>query len=164
MCKALNINCDILAKRNHKGLLVDKFQRFLNKAITNAAEDSGTNDVFLAASVLARCAWNSSPIDGTDILRSVPAIGRDLDIDSSALPSLISNNSESVVSYLRLNDSNRHFTTSILKILIEDRRTTNTERITNSRNIFTMHPGDIVMAHTAVQSDKSKDKEAKLRY
>ena len=31
MCKALKINYDILAKRKHKGLLVDKFNRFVNK-------------------------------------------------------------------------------------------------------------------------------------
>ena len=52
MCKALKINCDILAKGNHKGLLVEKFHRFLNKAITIVAEDKGTNDVFVAASVV----------------------------------------------------------------------------------------------------------------
>ena len=33
MCKALQINYEILAKRNHGGLLVEKFYRFLNKAI-----------------------------------------------------------------------------------------------------------------------------------
>ena len=168
MCKVLNINFDILAKRNHKGLRVKKFHRCLNKAITIAAEDRETNDIFVAASVAAGYAWNSSPIDGTGILRSVPVIGRELwfplDIDLSALPSLVSNNAESVISYLRLTDSNCHFATVILKILIEDRRTTHAERINNGRNILTIHPGDIVMAHTAVQSDKIKDKVAKIRY
>ena len=42
---------DILAKRDHKGLLVDKFHRFLNKAITIAVEDRGINDIFVAISV-----------------------------------------------------------------------------------------------------------------
>ena len=78
MCKVLNINCDIVAKKNHKGLLVEKFHRFLNKSITIAAEDRGANDTFVAASVVAGYAWNSSLIDGTNILRSVPAIGREL--------------------------------------------------------------------------------------
>ena len=92
ICKALRINYEILAKRNHKGLLVEKFHRFLNKVITIAAEDRGTNDIFVAAGVVAGYAWNSSPIDRTDILRSVPAIGRKLrftlDVDVSALPAL----------------------------------------------------------------------------
>ena len=168
MCKALHINYEILAKRNHKGLLVEKFHRFLNKAITIAAEDRGTNDIFVAAGVAAGYAWNSSPIDGTGILRSVPAIGRELrfplDVDISALPALVTNNADSVISYLRLTDNNRHFATTILKILIEDRRDTHAERINHSRNIVSMQPGDLVMARTAVQSAKSKDKVAKLSY
>ena len=52
MCKALHINYEILAKRNHKGLLVKKFHRFLNKAITIAAEDRGTNDIFVAVTLV----------------------------------------------------------------------------------------------------------------
>ena len=84
-------------------------------------------------------AWNNSSIDGTYILRSVPEIGLELrfplDISSSALPTLVSNNIESVLSYLRLTDSNRHFASAILEILIEDRRTDHVERINNSRNM-----------------------------
>ena len=53
ICKALNINYDILAKRNHKGLLVEKFYRFLNKSITIEVEDRGTNDIFVTTSVAA---------------------------------------------------------------------------------------------------------------
>ena len=34
MCKSLNINYDVLAKRNHKSLLVEKFHRYIIMAIT----------------------------------------------------------------------------------------------------------------------------------
>ena len=168
MRKALRINYEILAKRNHKGLLVEKLHRFLNKEITIAAEDRGTNNIFVAAGVAAGYAWNSSPIDGTDILRRFPAIGRELqfplDVDISTLPELVTNNADSVISYLRLTDTTRHFATTILKILIEDRRDTHADHINHSRNIVLMQPGDLVMAQTAVQSDKSKAKVAKLSY
>ena len=134
----------------------------MNKSITIAAEYRGTNDICVATSVATGYAQNSSPIDGTDIFRSVPVIDRELrflqNIDLSGLPSLISNNAESVVSYLRLTDSNRYYTTSILKILIEFRRTAHAERINNSENIVTIHPGDIIIAHTAIQRDKIKNK------
>ena len=53
MCKALNQNYDILVKRNHKNLLVNKFHRFLNIAITTVLDDRETNDIFVAASVAA---------------------------------------------------------------------------------------------------------------
>ena len=168
MCKMLRINYDILAKKNHKGLLVEKFHIFLIKTVTIAAEDRGTNDIFVAVGVAAGYTWTSSPIEGTDIFRSVPALGRELrfplDVDNSTLPPLVSNNADSVVSYLRLTDSNRHFATAILKILIEDRRTAHVERINNNINIVSMRPDDFVMDRTAVQSDKSKDKVAKLNY
>ena len=53
MCKALNINYDILTKWNHRGLLVEKFHRFIKKAITITVEDRGTNSICLAAGIAA---------------------------------------------------------------------------------------------------------------
>ena len=97
MCKALALNYDILAKRNHKGLTVEHFHRFLNKAVTIAMEDRQSNDVFVPAGIAAGYAWNSAPIDGTDILRSTVVIGREfrfsIDINLSAPPQLTQNNS-----------------------------------------------------------------------
>ena len=43
---------------------------------------------------------------------------------------------------LRLIDSNR---------LVKYRRTAHAERINNNRNIVTMYPGDLFMAHTPVR-------------
>ena len=52
-----------------------------------------------------------------------------------------------------------------MKILIEDRRKAHAERINNNRNICVLKPGgDIVMARTAIQSNKQKGKVAKLCY
>ena len=140
MCKALRINYDILDKRTHKGLLVKNFHRFLNKTVTIAVEDRGSNDVFVAADVAAEYAWNTSPIDGTDIFCSVPTLGRELqfpiDVDISTLPLLVSNNNDSVVSYLCLTDSNRHFATAILKILIENRLTPEKQREDSNSFLF----------------------------
>ena len=43
MYEALNLNHDVLTKRNHKGLTVEYLYCFLNKNITIATEDRGTN-------------------------------------------------------------------------------------------------------------------------
>ena len=92
MCTALDFNYDILAKRNHKDLTVEYLHRFLNKAVTIAMEDRQSNDVFVPAGIAAGYALNSASIDGTDILRSTVAIGREfrfpIDINLSALPQL----------------------------------------------------------------------------
>ena len=119
MCEALNLSHDVIVKHNHKGLSIEHFQRFLNKSIAIAAEERGTNDTFVLAGVATGYALNISPIDGTDILRSISAIGRELyfplDISLNALPKLIQNNGQAVLDYLILTDSSRHFSNSILK-------------------------------------------------
>ena len=75
-CEALNLNHDALIKRNHKCLTVEHFHRFLNKSITIATKARGTNDMFVPTDIAAGYTWNSAPINGTDILRSIPTIGR----------------------------------------------------------------------------------------
>lgn len=126
-----------------------------------------SNDVFVPSGIAASCACNSAPIDETDILHSTVTIGRELrfpiDIDSSALLHLTQNNAKSAVNSLRLTDSYRRFSSSVLKILIEDRREFHTGRV-NDNNIAELVVGDIIMARTAVQSDTSTNKVAKLSY
>ena len=78
MCRALNLNYDILAKSNYKGLSVEYFHRFLNKSVIVVAEERGTNDIFVPTSIVAGYPWNNTPIDGTDNLLSIPVIGREL--------------------------------------------------------------------------------------
>ena len=41
------------------------------------AEDKGTKYILLVTDVAIGYTWNSSPSDGTDILRSVPTTGRE---------------------------------------------------------------------------------------
>ena len=77
---------------------------------------------------------------------------------------LIQNNAQSTVDFLRLTDSNRRFSSAILKILVEDRRDAHTEQVNNNKNTVNLVVGDIVMARTAVHSDISSNKVAKLSY
>ena len=122
MCDALNLTYDVLAKRNHKGLAGEHFHSFLKKSVIIAAEDRGTNKNFVAAGIAAGYAWNSAPIDGTDIFRSILAIGRELhfpiNIDLSTLPKLAHNSGQAALGYLKLTDSSRYFSSSNLNILI----------------------------------------------
>ena len=126
-CESLKIPFDCAAKRNHKSLLIEKFHRFLNKAVTIAASDRDTLDCFVEAGISTGYTWNSVPIDGTDIIRSIPVIGRELhfplDINLASTPKLHDNHANSVIEYLRLTDKDEIFAAEILKILIEDKRT-----------------------------------------
>ena len=129
------------------------FHRCHNKSVTIVVDDRGTND-FFPAGVTADYAWNSTLINGTDILRSIPAIYRELrfpiDVNFSDLTKLAYNSGHKSLDYLKLTASSRHFSSSILKILIEDRRIAHVERINNNCNIVILEPGDIVMARTVI--------------
>ena len=138
----------------------------LNKSVSIAVEERGNNDIFFPASILTAYAWNSVPIDSTDVIRSIHAIGRalhfPLDINFNAVPKLIQNNAHTTLDYFNFTNSRRHFSSSILKILIEDRWTSHTERINNNKILVILKTGDIVMARTTIQSDLAKTKIVKL--
>ena len=71
ICEALNLNHDVFTKRNHKGITVEHFHRFLNNNVAIAAEERGMNNIFVPTGVTV-------PINGTEILRSIPTISREL--------------------------------------------------------------------------------------
>ena len=75
ICQDLNLNYDILAKRNHKGLSVESFHHFLYTNGIIVAEERNTIDIFVPTGIVAWYAWNSALIDGNDIRRSNSAIG-----------------------------------------------------------------------------------------
>ena len=113
MCESLNLKHDVFVQRNHKSLTVEYFNRFLNKSFTIAAEERDTNDIFVPAGIAAGYVWNCAPIDGSNILRSILAIWREvyfrLDISLNDLPQLSYNNGQAALDYLKLIDSSHHF-------------------------------------------------------
>jgi len=92
MCQAFNLIYNILAKYNHKRLSVELFHHFLNKNMTIAVKEHDTNNVFVPVGIIAGYAWNNVPINSTDILRNISAIGRKLhlplDINLNTVPML----------------------------------------------------------------------------
>ena len=100
MCKALNIRFHVVANRDHKAIGIERFHKFLNHSETFQLRDEGLQNHLCEVGMTKVYAWNASPIEGTDIVRSVPAIGRalpfPLDIDMAEIPPLIDNASEIV--------------------------------------------------------------------
>ena len=82
-------------------------------------------EFFVEYGMVTTCAWNNSPIDGTDITSSVPVIRRELkfpmDINIGKLPYVIDSPSESVVVYLRHIKNNVEFSRQLLSCLLDDR-------------------------------------------
>ena len=168
MCNLLGLRFHAASRGNHKAVSVERYFRYLNKAVTIAATDRATNHVFVETAQCAAYAWNSSCIDGTEIIRSVAAVGREfkfpLDLSLHDPPSPVRGDVSAVHSFLRLAQSNSTFATSILRIITEDRRTYHRERVNDSRSQKLFAVDDIVMVRVQVQSKASTEKVAKLVY
>ena len=167
MCDALNLTIVTLAKRNHQAMRVERFLRFLNKVSTIASSDRDTPAVFEEASFVASYAWNSAPIDGTDIVRSFPAIGRILrfpiDCDPALVPT-VEDSSSAVVQFLALSSHRRTTASSILRFLLDDRRSAHRERVNASRTASSFRVGDFVTARVQQQSNRALGRVQKLLY
>jgi hypothetical protein len=113
-------------------------------------------------------AWNSAPIDGTDILRSIATVGRPflflIDISLSLPPLLCSDNAAAIAQYLTFVSEHTSFSQTILQFLVEVRRLAHAEHANESRNPVIYNVGDCVMATVQVQSEASRGKVAKLSY
>ena len=175
MCDIFSLRFHQAAQGNHKAVSVEQFFRYLNKAVTIAANDCNTNQVFIETSHCAVYAWNSSCIDGTDIVHSVVAVGQEfkfpldislhaLDISLHEAPTPVDGSVSAVHSFLLLAQENSVFATNILKLLTEERRSYHRERTNKSRNQQLFELGDLVMVRVAVQSQQAKDQVAKLTY
>ena len=170
MCEKLGLNFHALSKRNHKGLSVERFFRTLNKAVMIACQDRAAppSHLFSVVAQTTAYAWNASAIDGTDIIRSVAAVGRvfqfPFDITLSDPPEPVSGDLARIHDYLRLGQAQSVFATEILAYLTEDRRAYHRERVNLSRTQKLFQTGDIVFVRVSVQSKASTGRVAKLSY
>ena len=167
-CDILGMKYWCLARGNHKGLSVERLHRFLNKVMTIDGNDRGTHAGFIRTAKTAQYAWNSAPIDGTDVVRSVAAVGREfrfpLDVELSPSPTLNNETNSNLFQYLRDTAADSAFALSIVQILIEERRLAHQERHNAGKKQPDFQVDDIVKAHVQVQSILAKGQVQKLSY
>jgi PAS domain-containing protein len=168
MCKLLGLRLHSAARSNHKAMSVERFFRSLNKAVTIASNDRGTNDVFVEAVHCFTYAWNASVIDGTDIVRSVAALGREfkfpLDIQLSSEPVPMDGDVSTLHAFLRAHQDNARIANEFLKVITEDRRCYHRERMNQDQDQVLFKVDDVVMVRVQVQSNANLDRVAKLSY
>jgi len=166
MAKSLAIRTHLAAKRNHKAIGVERVRRFLNHSETIIGSARQTNKCFLEASMIFAYAWNSMPVDGTYIIRSIPTIGRPLrfpmNITLSSLPVPIDDAGKSTVSYIRQINKDARLASELVMCLTEERREHHRERVNQNRNIIVYKVNDMVMVRVQVQSDKAAGVVGKL--
>ena len=170
MCELLHIPCDPAARNNHKSVSVERFFKFANKALTIATNSHGSTGVSVEAIHVAAYAWNASVIDGTEIIRSVPAVGRPfrfpIDADLTIQSDLPVSSSEitNVHDFIRLGQEQSVFAQNILRLLTEDRRVHATEQINESRNPIIFKVNDIVAVKVQVHSNAAAGTVKKLSF
>ena len=73
----LQINVHTASGGNHDALLTERIFPYLNKAMRIISNSLGTNRSSTQAIGLTMYAYNSAPVTGTDIVRSLPVTGRE---------------------------------------------------------------------------------------
>ena len=140
----------------------------LNKTQSIAGQDRGTHEIFLQNAKTSQYACNSAPIDGTDILRSVAAVGRKfrflLNVELLQTLTTLNQGNYSMYEYLWHIFNNSQFSSSILHILIEERQTVNRERLNQNISATEFKVGNAIKSHFQVQSKSDTGEIAKLVY
>ena len=73
----LQINVHTASGGNHDALLTERIFPYVNKAMKIISNSLGTNRSSTQAIGLTMYAYNSAPVTGTDIVRSLPVTGRE---------------------------------------------------------------------------------------
>ncbi len=73
----LKINCYVLSGDNHNSMLVECLCQYFNKGLCIMTNKRNTVRVALEALLLLLYAWNSCPVPGTDISRTLVAVGQE---------------------------------------------------------------------------------------
>ena len=77
------LNTRRVAKRNHKAIGVKRFHKFLNHNVTIISSARQIHNSFVEVALISAYAWNAIPIDRTDIIRSIPTMGRLLEFPTN---------------------------------------------------------------------------------
>ena len=168
MCELLQIPHHLSSKGNHNAIIVERFNKFLNQGMRIFAEERGTPRVFLEAAETLCYAWNSAPVAGTDLSRSLLVVGREfrfpIDISNNRHLTLDVNES-SVESYAKDLTSLLEKCRDVYALLISEHRAMHREyrnaQLSNPKK-FKLH--DIVFMNVQVQSKAKQGKVAKLSY
>jgi hypothetical protein len=149
-------------------MMVERVNRYLIKGLKIMTNGRDSVRIALKAILLLLYAWNSCPIPGMDISRSLVAVGHDfafpIDYSTNKHWELTSSPS-SVESYSRDLATCLSALREVAHLLVQEQRAYH-RKLTNSRRpdprVYSI--GDVVFARRAVRSDASKGRIDKLQY
>ena len=165
----LQINTHVLSGGNHNPMLVERINRYLNKGLKIMTNERDSVRVAMESILLLLYAWNSCPVPGTDISRSMVAVGREfafpIDFSTDEHLKLTTSRPSTVVSYSKELAARLSACREIAMILVDEQRAWHRELINSRRpHQRTYSVGDIVFARRTVKSSAMMERVEKLEY
>ena len=162
----LKINIHVLSGDNHNPMIVERVNRYLNKCLTIFTNERDDVRSALEGILMSLYAWNSAPVIGTDISRSLLVVGREFNFPldfSTEQHQILTSSKLKVTSFAaeqaRLLECGRE----IAKELIAYHRSWHREYINSRRPDPKLYSvGDKVFARRAVKSNAQRGLVGKL--
>jgi hypothetical protein len=165
----LQISCHILSGANHNPMLVERVNCYLTKGLKIMCNEQDLVRIANEAIFLLLYAWNSCPDPGTDISRSLVAVGHEFTfppIDySSGKHWELTLSPSTVVTYSKELTTHLSACCKVAELLVQEQRAYH-RRLINARrpNPRVYFIGDIGFAQHAVKSSSAKKQVDKLQY
>jgi hypothetical protein len=164
----LKIKCHVLSGGNHNPMLVERINRYLNKGLKIMVNEQDSPRIALKEILLLIYAWNSCPVPGTDISRSLVAVGREFQFPinfSTGKHIKLMSAPGAVLSYSCKLASCLAACRQVASILVEKHRCWHRELINSQqRDPRIYHEGDIVFIRHITCSDAKRGLVDKLQY
>lgn len=166
MCKQLAISWHPVSAQNHRAVRVERFFRYLNKAEPITVLDAQTVAAWYEGIVGAVYAWNASPIDGTVLVRSVVAKGREflfpLDVALRGKVILPPEGSQPAMDHVTAAHPLIQQQRKLLQLINDERRLQHRDLRNRFAKTRTFELGDLVIVRRLVQSSVEAGRVAKL--
>ena len=166
MCDQIGIQYYVAAPEAHNAILCECFHKYLNKVEKIGAADAQSYEKWAMNALFAAYAWNGSPVDGTDIIRSFAAKARTfhfpLDVQTENEVARIPQQGEATIQHVETMFPLWFRQKELLKLLNDERRTRHREMANETKRKRTFQPGDLVLVRKQVTSKAAEGKPAKL--
>jgi len=149
-------------------MLVERVNRYLNQGLRIMCNERDSNRIALEAILLLIYAWNSCPVPGTDISRSMVAVGREfafpIDFSSGKHAELYSAPG-TVESYSKELATRLEACREVAMLLVKEQRCWHRKLINSRRRDPRVYSvGDVVFARRATRSDSKRGQVDKLMH
>jgi hypothetical protein len=132
----IQINLHVASGGNHDPVLTERFHVFANKSLSLFCHERASIRVAAEGLQLCKYAWNSAPVIGTDISRSLVCIGREFRFPieyTSAVHVNLSLDPSATTSFAQIQTKVLSQSREIFRILIHEHRAWHREYVNSSR-------------------------------